>query len=488
MISVVIADDEKLIRAGISKILTDQLDEPINILEAKNGEEAYSFVVNEHAEIVITDIRMPILDGVGLMKKLNKLDVKPSVIVLSGFDEFNYAKAAIENGAISYLLKPVDSYELLTVVNTAIIAAKKAGKAKDELALNSIINEGYSEKSISLDKKNFPNGFCSVGITGKDCGEKVLSGLKSEMYCVVQQKKDFLNLVVSKESLYLLRSDLNLSNYVIGISSPSERVGELRRLNREAVSAMFQSFFVGDNREGDILKRKKRCGIYYFTYENAMNDFSAIDAKYDRIIAAIDLMNIEDARKGVYSLFDFSGIEAFYRGECLRYIYSNIVNNLLKRYPKIIDSDTYLYLKSIMIENIQQVSCLYEWVHYVSDYVIYLVELLKRKHGKYPYISKALEYIDKHYAEDISMVNVANYVSMNYTWFSEKFKEQVGMNFNDYLRRYRMEKAKLFLESGAFKVYEAAEKAGFKDVKHFMKTFKEMTGMTAGEWGKVHSS
>lgn len=488
MINVVIADDEKLIRAGIRKILNDQLDEPINILEAKNGEEAYEYVVNDNAEVVITDIRMPILDGVGLMEKLNKLESKPSVIVLSGFDDFSYAKAAISNGAISYLLKPVDPHELISVVNTAITAAKKAGREKDELAINSIITDGYSDTPINFNKKNFPNGFCSVGISGKKCDEKVLNGLKADMYCVVQQKKDYINVIVSKEALYLLRSDLNLSDYVVGISSPSERIAEIRRLNREAVSAMFQSFFVGDNRQGDILKRKRRNGIYYYTYENAMSDFSSIDARYDRIIAAIDLMNVEDAKKSVASLFDFSGIESFFRGECLRYIYSNIVNNLLKRYPKIIDTDTYLYLKSIMIENIQQVNCLYEWVHYISDYVIYLVELLKRKHGKYPYITKAIEYIDRHYAEEISMVNVANYVSMNYTWFSEKFKEQVGMNFNDYLRRYRMEKAKVYLESGAFKVYEAARKAGFKDVKHFMKSFKEMTGMTAGEWGKIHSS
>ena len=76
---------------------------------------------------------------------------------------------------------------------------------------------------------------------------------------------------------------------------------------------------------------------------------------------------------------------------------------------------------------------------------------------------------------------------MNYTWFSEKFKEQMGVNFNDYLKRFRMEQAKYLLEKGTFKVYEVAEKCGFKDVKHFMKSFREMNGMSAGEYGRLYS-
>lgn len=104
MISIVIADDEKLIRAGIKKIIKDNIEVPLEIFEAKNGSEALELCKTENPNVLITDIRMPILDGVELMKSVSQLEVKPTIIVLSGFDDFVYAKAAIQNGAMSYIL------------------------------------------------------------------------------------------------------------------------------------------------------------------------------------------------------------------------------------------------------------------------------------------------------------------------------------------------------------------------------------------------
>ena len=82
------------------------------------------------------------------------------------------------------------------------------------------------------------------------------------------------------------------------------------------------------------------------------------------------------------------------------------------------------------------------------------------------------------------MTVVANHVSVNYTYFSEKFKEHTGINFNDYLKNLRLAEAKRLLEKGCYKVYEVAENAGFGDVKYFMKTFKENTGVSPGEYRK----
>ena len=86
------------------------------------------------------------------------------------------------------------------------------------------------------------------------------------------------------------------------------------------------------------------------------------------------------------------------------------------------------------------------------------------------------------------MAMVANQVSVNYTWFSEKFKEHTGVNFNEYLKRLRIDEAKKLLEKGTYKVYEVAERCGFSDVKYFMKIFREETGMSPTEWSKKHES
>jgi two-component response transcriptional regulator (chey-like receiver and arac-type DNA-binding domains), putative len=85
------------------------------------------------------------------------------------------------------------------------------------------------------------------------------------------------------------------------------------------------------------------------------------------------------------------------------------------------------------------------------------------------------------------MAMVANQVSVNYTWFSEKFKQHTGVNFNEYLKRIRIEKAKQLLEKGCYKVYEVASRSGFGDVKYFMKIFREITGMSPTEWKSKHT-
>lgn len=80
------------------------------------------------------------------------------------------------------------------------------------------------------------------------------------------------------------------------------------------------------------------------------------------------------------------------------------------------------------------------------------------------------------------MTIVSNVVSVNYTYFSEKFKEHTGKNFNEFLKEFRVKKAKELLAMDRYKVYEVAQKTGFSDVKYFMKIFKEITGVSPGKY------
>lgn len=98
------------------------------------------------------------------------------------------------------------------------------------------------------------------------------------------------------------------------------------------------------------------------------------------------------------------------------------------------------------------------------------------------FIEEALVWIDKHFTEDISMTQAANYVSVNYTYFSGKFKEHTGTHFSEYLKRLRIENAMRLLSDGNYRVYEAAQKSGYHDVKYFFRHFKEITGLTPGKF------
>ncbi|WP_191017272.1 response regulator [Treponema zioleckii] len=125
MPKILIVDDEKLIRAGIKKMLSNNYENSVVFLEAKNGIEALELCKTEFPDVMLTDIRMPGMDGVELMQNVSEMEKKPGIIVLSGFDDFSYAKAAIENGASSYILKPVDSQELIKAVNKALAGIRR---------------------------------------------------------------------------------------------------------------------------------------------------------------------------------------------------------------------------------------------------------------------------------------------------------------------------------------------------------------------------
>jgi YesN/AraC family two-component response regulator len=100
------------------------------------------------------------------------------------------------------------------------------------------------------------------------------------------------------------------------------------------------------------------------------------------------------------------------------------------------------------------------------------------------FIEDALVWIDKHFTENISMTQAANHVSVNYTYFSGKFKEHTGLHFSEYLKRLRINNAMRLLSIGNYRVYEAAWKSGYHDVKYFFKHFKEVAGLTPGEFSR----
>lgn len=476
MIEIVIADDEKLIRAGIAKIIKTSITIPLEIKEAKNGKEALEICKVDEPQVLITDIRMPIMDGVELMKNISELNPKPNIIVLSGFDDFVYAKSAIENGALTYILKPVDKTELINAVEQAITKYKKDEKKKTEDTLKNIISEGRIDKSTSISDSDFANGYYVINILGNQCRTSISQVLHSITYYTIESKKDFESILIPREALFLIESDFSLNQYKIGISSISTNISSLRFFKKQAFEALLQSFF-----------RNSKSGIFRYEEENSKEDFSNLNDKYEKYISKLSISTPEEIVSEISKLFTFN-TENIKKSACeLHFLYSKITEDLFSRFPIYSEKDLYLHLKTIMIENILIFTNLSDWLKNICDYSIYLSELMKKNNVEYPFIKEALEYVKANFNKNINMTMVANHVSINYTWFSEKFKEHMGMNFNEYLKKLRLEEACRLLQKDCYKVYEVSERSGFGDVKYFMKTFKEATGLSPSEWKKNHS-
>lgn len=233
---------------------------------------------------------------------------------------------------------------------------------------------------------------------------------------VIEQKQGYVSFIVSKDQLDKVVSHPSLENCAIGLSLEATTVSDLRIMRHQSFCALLQKFFAPEQK-----------GLFRYTEGRGHPDFTDFDALYDKITANLDLLNEDEVCKAVRKFLNFEAIDTKYPDEFLYYAYRKITTGLFARYPKFTSGETYLYLKSIMIENIVTASTLAEWKNYVLDYILFLLQLLKNQQGKY------------------------------------------------------------LLEKGTFKVYEVAEKCGFKDVKHFMKSFREMNGMSAGEYGRLYS-
>jgi len=476
MITVVICDDEKLIRAGIKKILSENIQIPLNIIEAKNGTEALEFCKTQNPEVLITDIRMPVMDGVELMKQVSVLEEKPGIIVLSGFDDFSYAKAAIQSGALSYILKPVDKKELISAVTEAIEISRKEEQNRNEETLKAIAREGRVESDTGFDTDAFQNGYYCMAVSGHNSLASLEKILKPVKYYVLEKKKDLVSLVIPKEALFLVTEDPESLPGVIGVSAVETSISNLKLARRQAFCGWLKSLF-----QEDLSKKEK-----IFHYKNSDSDFTKLDQEYEKLSGRLELSEPEEIQKGLEKLFGFTAKEsdADTKAEKLNYLYSKIISDLFTRFSSFSEKDVYLNMKSIMIENIWLSKTFAEWLVFVRDYCIYLSALISRGTVEHPFIQEALDYIEKNYTKNINMAIVANQVSVNYTWFSEKFKEHTGVNFNEYLKNLRIEEAKRLLEKDCYKVYEVAERSGFGDVKYFMKAFREATGKTPTEWKK----
>ena len=138
MIKIAIVDDEELIRRGISYLLEEAKRSYQVVGMFENGQKALDFLMNYDVDVIITDIRMPVMDGLSFLQKLQQLGKKYQVIILSGYDDFAYAQQAIRFGVKEYLLKPINKDELYRAID-------RNAAAKVESKERSVIGRRWKE-------------------------------------------------------------------------------------------------------------------------------------------------------------------------------------------------------------------------------------------------------------------------------------------------------------------------------------------------------
>lgn len=538
MIKVFLVEDEVIIRNSIKNNIHWETHGFEFAGEASDGEMALSMILQIKPEIVITDIRMPFMDGLELSRQIKKNLPQTTIIILSGYGEFDYAKEAIKIGVTDYLSKPITEKQLLESLEKIKEKIEKKNKEKeDALKLQEKTEENRQSRMYQL-LGDLIRGRISVTEL-LDKGNALGISLMAPVYNFMMMKVTLLNMNTSgkefkdyqekirrmientadgNENMIIFRrategyvfmikgqnkTELqetiehyirNIQNqfngwndirYFIGVGSAVERMHELSK-SYDCASKAFMYQYTSDKNEV----------IYYDRMKEKSNQQKFLD---------IDFQNID------YEKINFNYLENFLKnGEITQ------VDEFVEEYIRDLgkdNMDSLLFCQYVLMniqicilhftekiglekeelekefpnyqKNITGISSKEKAEEYIKTFMKVVLTLRNRKSlKKYAsVIQDAKDFIRKnYYNENLSLAMVASNVGLSSSYFSTVFRQETGQTFAEYLTHVRMEKAKELLKCTDMKVSEIGYAIGYKDSHYFSYLFKKTQNCTPKEY------
>lgn len=535
MYTVLLVDDEALVREAISSNMAwEELGYEL-IGACKNGKEAMEFLKENRVDLVITDICMPFVDGLELSKFVFESYPDSRVIIISGYNEFEYAKKAVKYRVAEYVLKPVTMAELSEVllnVRKTLFEEKikKDSMKKLEVAyiknlpilrtryLNQMVNgirKEELEEDIQLKLKEL-----NISIEGKYYTGAIVMVEKTEEFLLMmpEAKKDlpaFIIFNILEEMLAasannIVFQDLNNNTVILsGTESEEEHRQQFQKIFEECRGIVERNFGLGITI--GIGKKVTALGKISRSYE------SAITALHYRFLYGVNrILDIRDFANRTSKNYDFNE-EIKRLVTAIKINSANEINEILAEMKElsrkylISQSRVYAVLQNLIVsvnhllenanvlkENLEEkqeeiLQRLYgeetldDIDMVMGNYCLYIGELLSEQRegsGKKQAIL-AVEYIEKNYANpELTLQSICNDLAISTSYFSTIFKNYTGETFIEALTKKRMNKSMELLANTSMKIYEIAERVGFSDPHYFAITFKKYTGMTPKEYAK----
>lgn len=499
MIRMILADDEPVITRGIRRLLDWKMLGIEIIGEYEDGGHALEAIVREKPDIALLDISMPGMSGVEILKECRAMGNGTAVIFISGFQDFEYAKAALEYGAVAYLLKPVIREELLRAIEKSIFSV-----CGEEAAERTAPKENVADSAINYEMlvENKDTGYVPVYadiIYGREENDQIRKLIHFSLFSfleeylnetgqgIVFQKNDKIAMVLKNiagsemrkcvENIWAesLKATGHTTFFVMGdmVSSMREIPGMFQQcLERSGylffadkipvpVIDIHEKVFAG--RGDSVLLGELRQKLFEAIVAQNEVCIKETASQYGKLVLRLSEGKKEDA------CFYFCTAVRFMEEKCEAF-------DLPGRKLEMKD----LLEKSRACVRFGDMEALFEreFAQYLDAIKAVAVNSDKRD------ILKAKDYIEKHYMENLSLNVLAEEIHMNPYYFSSFFKKNTGENFKDYVNRIRIEHAVPMLISTDKKTYEIAEKVGFGDIRMFNAAFMKIYRETPGNYRK----
>ncbi|EET62730.1 response regulator receiver domain protein [Marvinbryantia formatexigens DSM 14469] len=491
-LKLLVVEDELYAReALVRKIRQYDTAGDFQILEASNGKEGFGLYRQEQPELVITDIRMPGMDGLELLENIRQLGQKTQVVILSAYSEFAYAQKAIQYGVSDYLLKPVSDEALENCLDKFMQRHKKergealiTGKDMVTRLLAAGIREenttGFVERSMF--RKIFPS-WQIVAVyfeRGRPEKEEFLAEIEkiygSSFWTrarFLELKTDFwiLLFTAEQENVFLLRKirsriSREEDKVYMGVSRIHRSENEVHDAYQEALNALKTKVYTEETLLFAETAEPDTAAEYYLRAEKEEQLRSALAKGREKTACSV----IEEA---------FQEIKQAGRIKisCLEQVYYHILLSCQQEIG--IEKEDYgLAGMSAGILKFRSPEEIRDYLCRVAGEICRL-KRNEKEESHTEIVKRMTDYAEQHYFENVTVKDLAEHVLyMNPDYLSHIFAEKKGINFSTYLQQVRIEHAKELLEKGTCSVTETALLVGYNDVSRFIRVFKQETGMT----------
>ncbi|MBE7010984.1 MAG: response regulator [Ruminococcaceae bacterium] len=505
MYKLLIADDNKMhIQCVLDYVDWKKLGFT-EIKTASNGKEAFKIFNTFKPDLVITDVVMPKEDGIILAKNIRSIDKNVHIVFMSCYEEFEYAKHAIDNDITAYVLKPIEPAVMQEAVNKVVTKLKEERSRSnflsdllysDDLApaeemLNGacfcsiqhavvckyvILSESISHGALlevlaSVDKSfedfnphatvEFPNKLIILLITSEEDGEVFLNRVLEAVHC----------------HMHVLKEDQGLS-VVVGVSSVYPSVADVSQMLRQASMALDSTYsFKPDE-------------IYFF--ENFEEDTQWAEAtNYTMTELKADLsflLEMADAESIEVFLNKYYPHNAVYNKNSVKALcFSTVTNLQLLLSERSLNMADLFENPDVIWEKLNKFDTIQDTYHWLKNILTAACEFVTASQPKAgnDIVGELKSYIDTNFKDITSLKQIAAdlYISTGYA--RNIFKKQTGQTIFDYLVDRRIAEAKKLLRDPSYKVYEIVSLVGYTSKAHFIETFKRKTGMTPSEYRQL---
>lgn len=516
----ILVDDEVFTRKGLIKLIDWESCGFQIVNEADNGEDALALIKKEKPDLVITDIRMPVLDGLELIRCIVEENIaRTAFIIISGYHDFKYAQQAVRYGVHDFIVKPIDEIEFtntLCKLNERLLRERSERLRTEQLMTGAIIEalilgeaeagivDEWEQRLLQSPGERLYYIFAELNENHnwQTSNERVSPAQFKEfihqellmhrtdgepMICLHEHRNRMGILLPErvlepfKGSIESFTVDLRTKlAYVAGdglflyVGSPVQRLADIQHSYKTAKEALLYKYVKDDSRI-----------VIYDDVRTKPLSFIGIESDvYSKFMEQIEELQADAVKGTVDSLFQDIRTKQC-APEAVKMNLHQCVLGVMKAIRSMEGNEgsleTYAAIVSWHDLNLSLRELKKLFMDFIEESQRYISEL--RKEQAKGGIQKIRSYIEGNYSHNISLKSIAAQFYINPVYLGQLFKKTYGVYFNDFLLQIRVNEAKKLLrQSSDMRIYEVAEKVGFSNADYFVTQFEKIEQMTPSEY------